>query len=86
MVLVGVGYALSQNLTVSLTFAFAAERTHPSHRLAEAAGWVTVLLPNWSPILQIPRSDSSLPTGRAQSPRMGAVHAALMGVFDRVRV
>jgi hypothetical protein len=43
MVLVGVGYALSQ-LSVSLTFAFAAEGTAEGLRLAQIAGWATVLL------------------------------------------
>ena len=43
MVLVGVGYALSQ-LSVSLTSAFAAEGTAHGLRLAQIAGWATVLL------------------------------------------
>lgn len=43
MVLVGVGYALSQ-LSVAVTFAFVAEGTARGDRLAQFAGWVTVLL------------------------------------------
>lgn len=66
MVLVGVGYALSQ-LTVSLTFAFAAERTAQGDRLAQVAGWVTVLL-QLVAILQL-AIGFLFPTGRAQNPR-----------------
>jgi O-antigen/teichoic acid export membrane protein len=43
MVLVGVGHALSQ-LSVALAFAFAAEGTANGQRLAQIAGWATVLL------------------------------------------
>jgi hypothetical protein len=43
MVMVGVGYALSQ-LSVAVTFALAAEGTARGDRLAQFAGWVTVLL------------------------------------------
>ncbi len=43
MVLVGVGYALSQ-LSVAVTFAFLAQGTAQGARLAQIAGWVTVLL------------------------------------------
>jgi hypothetical protein len=68
MVLVGVGYALSQ-LTVSLTFAFAAERTAQGDRLAQLAGWVTVLL-QLVAILQI-AIGFLFPTGRAQDPGWG---------------
>jgi len=64
MVLIGVGYSLSQ-LTVSLTFAFAAEGTAEGDRLAQIAGWVTVLL-QLVAILQI-AIGFLFPTGRAQS-------------------
>lgn len=43
MVPLGVGYALSQ-LTVAVTFSFAAEGNPQSDRFAQIAGWVTVLL------------------------------------------
>lgn len=43
MVVVGVGFALSQ-LSISLASAFAAEGTADSQRLAQIAGWITVLL------------------------------------------
>jgi hypothetical protein len=68
MVLVGVGYSLSQ-LTVSMTFAFAAEGTAQGDRLAQIAGWVTVLL-QLVAILQI-AIGFLFPTGRAQSPGWG---------------
>ncbi|HEV8698514.1 MAG TPA: hypothetical protein VGQ89_12535 [Candidatus Limnocylindrales bacterium] len=64
MVLVGVGYALSQ-LTVSLTFAFAAERTTQGERLAQITGWITVLL-QLVAILQL-AIGFLFPTGRVQS-------------------
>jgi hypothetical protein len=64
MVLIGVGYSLSQ-LTVSMTFAFAAEGTAQGDRLAQIAGWVTVLL-QLVAILQI-AIGFLFPTGRAQS-------------------
>ena len=68
MVLVGVGYSLSQ-LTVSMTFAFAAEGTAQGDRLAQIAGWVTVLL-QLVAILQI-AIGFLFPTGRAQSQGWG---------------
>lgn len=43
MVPVGVGYVLSQ-LSVAVTFAFASEGTAQGDRLAQIAGWATVLL------------------------------------------
>ena len=43
MIPVGVGYALSQ-LTVAATFSFAAIGTVEGDRLAQIAGWATVLL------------------------------------------
>ena len=43
MVLVGVGHVASQ-LSVALAFAFAADHTADGQRLAEIAGWATVLL------------------------------------------
>jgi hypothetical protein len=68
MVLIGVGYSLSQ-LTVSLAFGFAAEGTVQGDRLAKIAGWVTVLL-QLVAILQI-AIGFLFPTGRAQSPGWG---------------
>jgi hypothetical protein len=68
MVLVGTGYALSQ-LTVSLTFAYAAEGTAQGERLAQVAGWVTVLL-QLVAILQL-GIGFLFPTGRVQSPGWG---------------
>lgn len=65
MVLIGAGYALSQ-LSVSLTFAFLAERTAQGDRFAQIAGWITVLL-QLVAILQI-AIGFLFPTGRAQSP------------------
>jgi len=64
MVVVGVGYALSQ-LSVSLTFAFAAEGTIEGGRLARIAGWVTVLL-QLVTILHFAIAFL-FPSGRAQS-------------------
>jgi hypothetical protein len=65
MVLIGAGYSLSQ-LTVSLTFVFLAERTAQGGRLAQIAGWFTVLL-QLVAILQI-AIGFLFPTGRVQSP------------------
>jgi hypothetical protein len=65
MVLVGVGYALSQ-LTVAMTFAFAAEGTPRGDRLAQLAGWVTVLL-QLVALFQF-AIGFIFPTGRPQSP------------------
>jgi hypothetical protein len=64
MVLVGVGYALSQ-LTVALTFAFAADGTSQGERLAQITGWITVLLQ----LVAIPQLAIGFlfPTGRVQS-------------------
>jgi hypothetical protein len=68
MVPVGVGYALSQ-VTVSFASSFAAAGTADGHRLAEIAGWVTVLL-QLVTILHF-AIGFLFPTGRAQSPRWG---------------
>ncbi len=68
MVLVGVGYSLSQ-CTVSLTLAFAAEGSDEGDRLAQVAGWTTVLL-QLVAIFQI-TIGFLFPTGRAQSRRWG---------------
>ena len=65
MVVVGVGYSLSQ-FSVSLTFAFAAEGTVQGDRLAQIAGWVTVML-QLVTIFQFAIAFL-FPTGRAQSP------------------
>lgn len=64
MVVVGVGYGLSQ-LSVSLTFAFADDGTVQGERLAQIAGWVTVLL-QLVTILQFAIAFL-FPSGRAQS-------------------
>ncbi len=68
LLLVGVGYALSQ-LTVSLTFMFIAEHTVRGDQLAQIAGWITVLL-QLVAILQI-AIGFLFPTGRVQSPGWG---------------
>ena len=65
MVLVGVGFSLSQ-LSIALTSTFAAEGTAQGQRLAQIAGWATVLLQLVS-ILQI-AIGVLYPSGRAQSP------------------
>lgn len=65
MVFVGAGYALSQ-LSVSLTFTFLAERTAQGERLAQVAGWLTVLL-QLVAIVQI-AIGFVFPTGHVQSP------------------
>jgi hypothetical protein len=64
MVLIGVGYALSQ-LSVSLAFSFAAEGTAEGTHRAQIAGWVTVLL-NLVAILQV-AIGFIFPSGRPQS-------------------
>ena len=64
MVLVGVGDTLSQ-LTVSLAFTFAAQGTAQGERLAQIAGWVTVLL-NTVAIFHV-AIGFLYPSGRAQS-------------------
>jgi len=66
MVLVGVGYALSQ-LTVSLASSFAAANTPDGDRLAQVAGWLTVLL-QLVTVLHF-AIGFLFPTGRVQSPR-----------------
>lgn len=64
MVLIGVGYALSQ-LSVSLAFSFAAEGTAEGEHRAQIAGWITVLL-NLVAILQV-AIGFIFPSGRPQS-------------------
>ena len=82
MVLVGVGYSLSQ-CTVSLTLAFAAEGSDEGDRLAQVAGWTTVPpatgrdLPNHD---RLPVSDGSSP-----EPSMGPVHARRVVAGNRLR-
>jgi hypothetical protein len=66
MVVAGAGYALSM-LCAALTFAFAAEGTTQGHRLAELAGWATVMWTQFGAILFL--IGFIFPTGRAQSPR-----------------
>jgi hypothetical protein len=68
VVMVGVGYSLSQ-LTVSLTFAFAAEDTAQGDHLAQIAGWITVLL-QLVAILQV-AIGFLFPTGRPHSHEWG---------------
>jgi hypothetical protein len=65
MVLIGVGYALSQ-LSVSLVFTFAAEGTAEGERRAQIAAWVTVLL-NLVAVFQV-AIGFIFPSGRPQSP------------------
>lgn len=64
MVLVGVGFALSQ-LSIALTSTFAAEGTPQGERLAQIAGWATVLL-QLVGIFQI-AIGFLYPSGRVQS-------------------
>ena len=64
MVMIGVGYALSQ-LSVSLTFVFLSERTAQGDRLAQIAGWLTVML-QLVAIFQI-AIGFLFPSGRVQS-------------------
>jgi len=66
MVLVGIGYSLSQ-LTVSMASTFAAASTAQGDRLAQIAGWVTVLL-QLVTILHF-AIGFLFPSGRVQSPR-----------------
>ena len=81
MVVVGVGYALSQ-LTVAVTFSLAADGTADGDRLSELTGWVTVAL---QLVTILPFAIGFLfPTGRPQSPRLGQVRAALLGVRHHV--
>lgn len=68
MVLVGVGYSLSQ-ASVSLTFAFIAEGTVEGARLAQLAGWTTVLL-QLVTVFQL-AIGFLFPTGHVQSPGWG---------------
>jgi hypothetical protein len=68
MVLVGVGYSLSQ-ASVSLTFAFIAEGTVEAARLAQLAGWTTVLL-QLVTVFQL-AIGFLFPTGHVQSPGWG---------------
>ncbi len=77
MVLVGVGHALSQ-LSVALTFAFVAEGTARGDRLAQIAGWVTVLL-GLVMIFQI-AIGFLFPTGRVQSRGWGRFMGAFWAV------
>ena len=65
MVVVGVGYALSQ-LTVAVTFSLAADGTAGGDRLSQLTGWVTVAL---QLVTILPFAIGFLfPTGRPQSP------------------
>lgn len=81
MVAVGVGYALSQ-LSVAVTFAFVAQGTARGLRLAQLAGWVTVLL-QLVALFQV-AIGFIFPSGRPQSlgwTRFMRVFWAFAGVF-----
>jgi hypothetical protein len=64
MVVAGTGYALSM-FFVSLAFAFAADGTGDGARLAELAGWTTVLCTQFGAVTFL--IGFIFPTGRAQS-------------------
>jgi len=66
MVVAGAGYALSM-LFLALTFAFAADGTAQGLRLAELAGWTTVLCTQFGAAAFV--VGFIFPTGRAQSAR-----------------
>ncbi len=66
MVVAGAGYALSM-FCLALTFAFAADGTAQGRRLAELAGWTTVLCTQFGALVFL--IGFIFPTGRAQSPR-----------------
>ena len=68
MVAIGVGFSLSQ-VSVSLAFAFEAEGTADGMRVAQVAGWATVLL-QLVTILQV-AIGFLFPTGQVQGPRWG---------------
>ena len=81
MVLVGVGHTLSQ-LAVALAFAFAADGTANGRRLAQVAGWTTVLS-QLAGVFQI-AIGFIYPTGRVQSrgwARLMRCFWAIAGVF-----
>ena len=81
MVVVGVGFAQSQ-LSIALTSTFAAEDTLQGERLAQIAGWATVLL-QLVGIFQI-AIGFLYPDGRVQSRRWGLFMRgfwALAGLF-----
>jgi hypothetical protein len=81
MVVVGVGFAQSQ-LSIALTSTFAAEDTSQGDRLAEIAGWATVML-QLVGIFQI-AIGFLYPSGRVQSRRWGLFMRgfwALAGLF-----
>ena len=82
MVFVGVGYSLSQ-VSVSLTFAFIAEGTAQAERLAQVAGWTTVLL-QLVTVFQL-AIGFLFPTGRVQSPGWGRFMLSLLVSRDRLR-
>ena len=66
MVVAGAGYALSM-FFLALTFAFAADGTAEGLRLAELAGWTTVVCTQFGAAVFV--IGFIFPTGRAQSPR-----------------
>jgi hypothetical protein len=68
MVVAGAGYALSMFFT-ALTFGFAAHGTAQGQRLAELAGWTSVLCTQFGAALFV--VGFIFPTGRGQSPRWG---------------
>jgi len=69
MVVAGAGYTLSM-LFLALAFGFAAEDTASGLRLAELAGWITVLCTQFGAGAFV--VGFIFPTGRAQSPRWAA--------------
>jgi hypothetical protein len=70
MVLSGTGYAVSM-FFLALTFAFAADGTAPGQRLAEVAGWITVLGTQFGSFAFL--VALIFPTGHAQSPLWEAI-------------
>lgn len=70
MVVAGAGYALSM-LCTALTFSFAADGTARGQRLAELAGWATVMWTQFGASLFL--IGFIFPTGRAQSPRWASL-------------
>ena len=69
MVVAGSGYTLSM-LFLALAFGFAADGTASGLRLAELAGWITVLCTQFGAGAFV--VGFIFPTGRAQSPRLAA--------------
>ena len=68
MVIAGVGYALSM-FFLAMTFAFAADGTAQGARMAQYAGWITVLCTQFGAAVFV--IGFIFPTGRGQSARWG---------------